>query len=247
VWVETSAGDSGVARVVRASTDGWDPHPLTGFEPITAVAFDGAAAYVAEGGDVLRVDLETGVRQPLASEPGASIVGMAVDDTDVTFVAWMTQGQQQPSLARVPKNGGTTIVISTQGTSDTIVPVGDVAASGSQVYWSVGGYAPRILGVPDDGGACASIATTEGTATMLRPHGDWVYFTSWDIPTPSMYRMPSQGGTPALVVPMFGTAGYPTPGYHGTASIGAIALDDTNVYFGGFDGTDVPAVFCVAQ
>jgi hypothetical protein len=247
VWLEVSAGNSSLSRVVRAATDGWDPHPLTAFEPIVDVAFDGSAAYLVEGATIVRVDLETGASQSLVTLPGVAIGSIAVDDTAAYFVSWPMQGRPQSTLARVPKTGGAVTVISSQGMYGGGVPVGDVVAGASQVYWSLGGYPPSIMAAPDDGGACASIATTEGTATQLRPLGTWVYFTSWDIPTPSLYRMPAQGGTPSLVVPMFGSAGYPTPGYDGTASHGAIALDGTNVYFGGFDGSDVPAIFCAAE
>jgi len=252
VWLEVSASNSGLARVVRAATDGWDPHALTGFEPIVDVAYDDAAAYVVEDDAVVRVDLETGARRTLVSEPGASIdgVGVSADGADVYFESSPSDplpSEGQIVLARVPKTGGDVTAVSTQRTYGAQVPAGSIAASGSQTYWSVGGYPTRILSVPDEGGACASLATTEGTASMLRPQGDSVFFTSWDLPTPSMYKMPAQGGTPSLVVPMFGTAGYPTPGYDGTASRGAIALDGTNVYFGGFDASLTPAVFCVAQ
>lgn len=245
VWLEVSAGNSSLSRVVRAATDGWDPHALTSFEPIVDVAYDAAAAYIVENDAVVRVDLETGARSTLVSEPGASIDGVAVDDADVYFES--SPSSAHAVLARVPKAGGAVTTVSTQETYGAQVPAGGIATNGSQTYWSVGGYPTRILSTPDDGGACASIATTEGTASMLRPHGDSVYFTSWDLPTPSMYRMPAQGGKPTLVVPMFGTAGSPTPGYDGTASRGAIALDGTNVYFGGFDDSLAPAIFCVAQ
>jgi hypothetical protein len=250
VWLEVSAGNSSLSRVMRAATDGWDPHPLSSFEPIVDIAYDAAAAYVVEDDAVVRVDLETGARTTLASEPGASVDGVAVDDADVYFESSPSSAEPssaQVVLARVPKAGGTVTTVSTQKTYGAQVPPGGIASSGMQTYWSVGGYPTRILSAPDDASACASIATTEGTASMLRPQGDSVYFTSWDLPTPSMYRMPAQGGTPTLVVPMIGTAGYPTPGYEGTASRGAIALDGTNVYFGGFDGSLAPAIFCVAE
>jgi hypothetical protein len=245
VWLEVSAGNSSLSRVVRAATDGWDPHALTTFEAIVDVAYDASAAYLVENDAVVRVDLETGSPSTLVSESGASIDGVAVDDAYVYFES--SPSSAQVVLARVPKTGGVVTTVSTQSSYGAQVPPGGVVTNGTQTYWSVGGYPTRILAAPDDGGACASIATTEGTASMLRPQGDSVYFTSWDLPTPSMYRMPAQGGTPSLVVPMFGSAGYPTPGYDGTASHGAIALDGTNVYFGGFDGSLVPAIFCIAE
>jgi len=245
-WLEVSASNPALARVMRAATDGWDPRALTGYEAIVAVAFDESAAYLVEGSAIVRVDMETGARQALAVVPEAFAGGIAVDDANAYFVTGSPE-QGSTTLRRVPKTGGPVAAISTQSASTGATPAGDVATDGAQIDWSVGGFPSRIFGVPDDGGACASLATTEGTATMLRRQGSWLYFTSWDLPTPAMFRVSPQGGTPSLVVPMFGTAAFPTPGYNGTASRGASALDGTNVYFGGFDGQDAPAVFCVAQ
>lgn len=246
VWLEASASDASLARVMRVATDGWDPRALTGFEPIIDVAYDASAAYVVEGSSIVRVALETGARQLVASVPGAFIGRIAVDDVNVSFVTW-SAGQSVVTLARAPKTGGSVTAVAAQSTSTSAAPMGDVATSGAEVFWSLAGAPPRVLATPDDGGVSATLATTEGTATMLRPRGAWLYFTSWDVPTPSLFRLPVQGGTPSLAAPLVATADAPIPGYAGTASRGAIALDATNVYFGGFDAANAPAVFCVAQ
>jgi len=250
-WLETSATNPSLARAMTSNLDGSSFHALTSFAPIADVAFDASAAYVAEGtlasgvgASLARIDATSGAATTLVE--GTPVANLAVDDASVYFL-------NVSVVARVPKSGGTVTTIAPMpslalggGTS----PAGAVASDGSFVYWAIAGDAPQVLSMPVGGGGALELgATGQAIATFLQPHGAWLYFTSAGDPenTSAIYRLATNGGSPSVVVPLDTASTIKFANYGGTTSSGRIALDTKNVYWGAFDGTLTPSIFCIAQ
>jgi hypothetical protein len=235
-------GVSQLARVVTANLDGSNLRTLTGFEMVNDVAFDDDAAYVAEEGNLVRIDGASGARQALV---GTAATTVGVDATNVYFLTMTLFGS-------VPKSGGVvTTLATTASLGSAYTSVGAIAATGSSVYWWAS-WIPvgdkLVYATPGGGTALnVGVAPDDGIVEYLRPQGPWIYSTVSNVDPPSIYRWSPQGGPMSLVVPLYEPAGVWPPGYDGTESSGGFAVDATNVYWGGFDDLLNPAVFCVAH
>jgi hypothetical protein len=254
-WLETSATDPSLARAMTSNMDGSSVRALTSFAGIADVAFDASSAYVAAeaeasgaGGVLTRIDATSGAETTLVE--GTPIANLAVDEMNVYFLT--AYFASQGVIGRVPKSGGavTTVALIPALVSGSTLPSGDVVSDGSSVYWATTGSSPQVLSAPIGGEAAVTPGSTgQATATFLQPHGAWIYFTSAGDPDSSsaIYRLATNGGAPAVVVPLDTRATANFANYGGTTSSGRIALDAKNVYWGAFDGDLKPSIFCIAQ
>lgn len=133
---------------------------------------------------------------------------------------------------------------------------GAVAVRGSSLYWwadwNVGN--PVSLMIPGGGTAielgvplASGMTMSTGVTNALYPQSDWVYLAVSNVTPPAIYRGSALGGPLSLVVSLFDSNGAWPPGHNGTLSSGRIAVDATNVYWGGFGDLLGPTVFCVAR
>lgn len=252
LWLETKASDWTLARVMAADLDGSNPKRVTDFEPIADVAFDSdGTAYAVEGAALLRIDTNTGAREELASNIPVGLAGpgsVAVDDRNVYALS-------PASLAVAPKEGGTATLVSTTGavpglSSSHPYPAGSLAAGDSAVVWSLSpaSYDPpaHVFSMPAVGGTPTDLGATafhNDPVQALRVQAPWIYFGGQG---GGLYRMPVTGGSPQLIVP-FTAWGDPLAGYDGSRSTGVVALSGRIIYWGGYDNTYEPTVFCVAE
>jgi len=184
----------------------------------TAIALDGTHAYWVNlgSGTIMRWPKAGGSPTAIATGQALGIyLQPAMIAVDATDVYWTNRGDG--TIAKVPLAGGTVTTLAT----GQVEPAG-LALDGTHVYWANHGNTGSVARVAKGGGTTEVIASNAGTQTSgITVRGGSVYWTNSGI-RQTVYVAPVTGGTPS--------------GLKGTVSGGwGIAVDATNVFFGGFD------------
>jgi hypothetical protein len=175
---------------------------------------------------IMKADKTDG-RNPIVLASQQSVMGLAIDSTSVY---WSNGG----AVMKVDKMGGSPVTLATEQQTEVFSP----AVDARNAYYARGGSA-TINGVPQGpDGAVVSVPLSGGTPhTLVSMHGvspssvavqgNYVYYTSAPYPpgpshTGALMRIPVGGGAPTTLA---------------TESdiIRALAVDSSNVYWGGFD------------
>jgi hypothetical protein len=213
----------------------------------TDIAVDGTSVYFTScpdggGGFALSVPLDGGSSMALASGQGCP-VSLALGDTSL-FLAGIESG----TIMKVPRGGGTLTALA----SGADAPIG-VASDGANVIWTTMGG--NVMKVPIVGGFPTALSS--GQKGLTRPVVD-AAFAYWGAPNAgTIQKVPLDGGPPTTVTSGLETVtalaiartdvyfadGYslakaPLGGGPATgvglptgAPVGAVAVDDANVYF----------------
>ena len=187
--------------------------PLSGGPPSTlasgsacaaSLALAGSILYVAglNGNDIASIPRDGGTLTTIASSSDKP-AGIAVGDT---HIYWSTQGG---ALMMMPLSGGSPSILAScpRGCTRPI-------AQASVVYWG-DPSAGTIQMSPGDGGAPAIVTSGLSSVGAMAISGDYIYFASDYL----LGQVSVHGGSAMNV-------GLPTG-----APVGAIAADDTSVYF----------------
>jgi hypothetical protein len=239
----TAAGGA----VMKMSTTGGAPTTLAPAMPIMGqdnpgeIAVDATNAYwIADRGPdsdsgaslgaTMKVPLAGGASTVLASGPIPSLA-IAIDGTSVYF--WrgvyipMEANGIDVSLLKVPKDGGTAVVLTSSALASPVTAPGELAVDATTVYVT----SSDVMAVPTAGGTPTLLVGPDGLsqASGLALQGTNVYWTRlvglvYDgVITPtssSVMKVSTTGGTPI-----------PLASFPDVLSAIAIAADATNVYW----------------
>lgn len=193
----------------------------TGADKATAVAVDAEKLYYSiagAGGQSTLYAVSKCGSERKALYTGPIQPSVMIARGGFVFVANRTHPS---SLTAVPTGGGAPIVLAAQRDDVTFMAVDDAF-----VYYVDG---IGVFQVPVGGGTPNALRKDAGSPQGVAVDGDSVYFVDRGDPLHpgSLSRMPKAGGDPVELVK--GT------GYMGGFPVGAIVLDDVNVYFGAWN------------
>jgi hypothetical protein len=250
-WVDESGAVMKMSKCGGSATTIASAGPFYGSSSGGSMGFavDSSRVYVAgSAGDLFTVPLSGGAPTTLATTN--NVLGLAVSGGDLYWVA------DGPSLVgSVPVQGGAPVTLAMAPP----IAQGTPAADDSSIYWVGNG----VFSTPRAGGAVTTLAVAQQPSTGLAIDDANVYWCANSSQTSTIMSTPKTGGpSVTLVSEQTGATQFATDGKNvywanplSTAVMkvpvaggspvtvavvsdpGAIALDDTSVYFAQFTGS----------
>lgn len=183
---------------------------------------------------VMKADKTDGGSPSVLASAGL-VVGMALDSTSVYWTTQFLPGTDTTAVMKIGKMGGSPVTLATEQSS-----IGRPAVDSTNVYYARGGSATvngvkqgpdgAVVSVPLAGGTPRTLVSLQGvTPGFVAVEGTYVYFTTTPYP-------PGPGASRAgalMRVPV--ASGSATTLASESDAIGALAVDDANVYWGSWN------------